>query len=131
MWVGTPLMHQGRSRRGIDCVGLLVVCAQSLGVVVQDRTDYDREPTGQSLMSHLSSYLTKASGNRILPGRVGVFTESRFPCHVGIFSEIDGTVHLIHALTNRRKVVEERYTESSHNGMRLVGCYDVTALIQE
>jgi cell wall-associated NlpC family hydrolase len=129
-WVGTPWVHQGRTARGLDCVGLLVVCAQALGIPVEDKADYGREPVGQSLMSHLSSYLTPAPRNEILPGRVGVFTESRFPCHVGVFSEVSGNLYLIHAYARRRKVVEEPFVEG-HRGLRLIGSYDVTALTQE
>lgn len=131
-WVGTPWVHQGRTRNGIDCAGLLVVSVTALGIEVQDRTDYEREPYQGSLMSHLSSYLRRAPGNQIKPGRIGVFTESRFPCHVGIFSEIGGVTHLIHAYARRRQVVEEPFMEG-HAGFRLIGCYDFAALtpIQE
>lgn len=126
-WVGTPWRHQGRTRVGVDCVGLLVVCARAIGLEVEDRTDYGQSPTNDSLLRHLSSYLTKAHNNQILPGRIGLFTENRFPCHVGIFSDVDGAPHLIHAFARRRMVVEEPFGERS-NGFRLIGVFDVSAL---
>lgn len=46
-WVGVPWVHQGRTRHGIDCAGLVVVTLRDLGLLpgkFEDPTAYGREP---------------------------------------------------------------------------------------
>lgn len=43
-WIGTPFRHQGRTRHGIDCVGLLVEVFRACGRDVQDLEAYARDP---------------------------------------------------------------------------------------
>lgn len=106
-WVGTPFRHQGRSRDGVDCVGVLVVVARALGIPHVDRVDYGKFPVGNELVSHLRSNLLLPSAPGKFPGQVALFREQHFPCHVGLLSWLHGTLHVIHARADRRKVVEE------------------------
>lgn len=43
-WIGTPFRHQGRTRHGIDCVGLLVETFRACGRDVVDLEGYARDP---------------------------------------------------------------------------------------
>ena len=43
-WIGTPFRHQGRTRHGVDCVGLLVEVFRACGRNVQDLEAYARDP---------------------------------------------------------------------------------------
>src|SRR5699024_7702666 len=43
-WVGVRWRHQGRSRDGVDCGGLLVVAMADIGKRVRDRRAYGRVP---------------------------------------------------------------------------------------
>lgn len=43
-WIGTPFRHQGRTRHGIDCVGLLVEVFRACGMDVTDMDGYARDP---------------------------------------------------------------------------------------
>lgn len=52
-YIGCPFHHQGRSRHGIDCVGLLVVCAHSVGASSYDFKTYRRRPDGETLLKEL------------------------------------------------------------------------------
>lgn len=43
-YIGTPFLHQGRSRIGIDCVGLLIEVFRQCGRDVVDLEAYARDP---------------------------------------------------------------------------------------
>ena len=45
-YVGVPFRHQGRTRHGVDCIGLVVCAARDIGITLADRTDYARDPNG-------------------------------------------------------------------------------------
>lgn len=44
-YLDVPFQHRGRSRRGLDCIGLLVMIARAFGVTVYDQQVYGRDPT--------------------------------------------------------------------------------------
>lgn len=50
-WIGVPFTHQGRSRDGVDCVGLVICVARELGLVPMDAdaNGYRRAPDGSML----------------------------------------------------------------------------------
>jgi cell wall-associated NlpC family hydrolase len=112
-WIGTPWRHQGRSRkRGVDCIGLLVVVARSFGLNVEDRTDYARDPTALHLLEHLRKQLVfvPPGANRL--GTVGVFRQSVLPCHVGILAQKYGQPSVIHARHGSGRVDEELLSDA-------------------
>jgi cell wall-associated NlpC family hydrolase len=47
-WIGVPFRHQGRSRAGVDCVGLIIGIARELDLPTGgiDRANYSRTPDG-------------------------------------------------------------------------------------
>lgn len=108
-WIGTRWVHQGRSRHGIDCIGLVVVVRQALGVGEYDIAGYPRAPDG-TFMSHFFA----AGGARIQipqaqPADLLLFKDARAPCHVGIITARDGDVmYMIHAAAGHHKVLEEQ-----------------------
>jgi cell wall-associated NlpC family hydrolase len=107
-WVGTRWLHQGRSREGIDCVGLVVVVRRALDIGNDDLAGYPREPDG-SFMSHFFG----AGGVRVgilkaQPADLLLFRDARSPCHVGIITARQGDLmHMIHAHATHHKVIEE------------------------
>lgn len=106
-WVGTPWRHQGRSRAGVDCVGLVVLVARTLGLKPEDVTGYARRQDGRALLRHLHKQLDQQSVTDWKNGNIGVFKESAFPIHVGFLSDRDGVPTVIHAHARRRQVIEE------------------------
>lgn len=52
--VGVPYLHQGRSRDGMDCVGLLVVIANEIGFEYVDYARYRRAARWTLLYVHLA-----------------------------------------------------------------------------
>ncbi|USM11580.1 NlpC/P6 family protein [Citromicrobium phage vB_CbaS-RXM] len=104
-WLGTKWMHQGRSRRGVDCVGLLICAAADLGIEVPDLKGYRRAPDPQVFLEHIRT--NSEFETDTLPGHFGIFRDGTQPCHVGIFGELHGRVSLLHAYAGTGKVMEE------------------------
>lgn len=107
-WIGTRWVHQGRSRDGIDCAGLIVMVCRALTISDYDAVSgYPRDPDG-SFMQHFFAL----GGKRIpiltaLPGDIMLFRDSIFACHCGFVADKDGAPSIVHAFTSRRKVLEE------------------------
>lgn len=94
--------HQGRSRAGVDCIGLVVVVAHQLGLSRADVADYGRLPDGKALRGLLAQHLMITRDAQ--PGDVLLMRMERNPLHVGIVSDVG----LIHAYAPMRQVVEHR-----------------------
>lgn len=106
-WIDTRWVHQGRSRAGIDCAGLLIMVGQSLGLPSEDLLGYRRSPDGRTFQQHIIGQTTFEAQPR--PGSIGMFREARFPTHTGIFAERDGQLTLIHAYMPYGRVLEEPF----------------------
>jgi hypothetical protein len=100
-------VHQGRTRRGIDCAGLLVVVAHELGLTTYDTTAYGRYPRNGELDQHLSEHCLPWAG-AITAGLVAEMSMRREPRHVGlIVPYVLGGFALLHSATGLG-VVEHR-----------------------
>jgi cell wall-associated NlpC family hydrolase len=108
-WLGVPWRHQGRTRSGIDCVGLVVRVALALGVSDYDSTGYSRRAQGQAFVEHFRSNMDGVAIPVARPGDVLVFADQAYPCHCGFLTEWLGHPHLLHAHATRRQVIEEPY----------------------
>ena len=53
-YIGTPFRHRGRSRLGVDCVGLGVLAYADCGVAVPDFRLYGREPHRDGLVARMT-----------------------------------------------------------------------------
>jgi cell wall-associated NlpC family hydrolase len=108
-WLGVPWRHQGRTRAGIDCVGLVVMVAKQLGLSDYDSTAYSRRPQGQGFVEHFRAHLDVIPIPNARIGDILVFADHAYPCHCGVLTERLKTPHLLHAHALRRKVIEEPY----------------------
>lgn len=108
-WRGTPWRHQGRSRAGIDCVGLVVCVARALRLSDYDSTGYGRRAQGQGFVAHFRDNMAGVALPDARPGDVLVFAEQAYPCHCGFLSRRLDQPHLLHAHATRRQVIEEPY----------------------
>lgn len=116
--LGIPWRHQGRSKTGLDCLGLLIVVADDLGIPYQDEQGYQRRPNGHNLVNKFKDQLQEISIKDIQPGDALIFADEIYPCHVAIVSEKYGKLHIIHAHATRRKVLEEQYGYEWPNKLR-------------
>lgn len=106
---GTPWRHQGRSRYGLDCIGLVWLAAKNAGgdvfsvAGVRDRRNYTREPSAEMAKT------IEATCERIEIPVAGClllfkFPRDPWPRHVAIYTDA-GT--MIHAECRTRKQVIE------------------------
>lgn len=118
-WIGVRWRHQGRSRDGVDCVGLLIVVARDLCLLPVARIDaieaqtagYSRYPTGEVLRRWCAAELSESTDPA--PGDVALFTTGSDPQHLGIIGDRPAGLSLIHAYALRpRKVIETIFDDA-------------------
>lgn len=114
-WLGVRWQHRGRTRVGVDCVGLPRCAYADLGVELPDFLDYPREPQPAVLEAHMTAALGepvhRAPVRRadLLPGDIVVLRHPSLPKHVGIVGDYPGRrLSLIHACGHTNKVIEHR-----------------------
>jgi len=88
-----PFRHQGRSKSGIDCLGLLAVTFRDRGMTVRDRTDYGRHPNLGELRAGLDERLIRVP--RSTGFRAGLVALFRDPLwlHVGLLTGPKSFIH--------------------------------------
>lgn len=113
--VRTPWRHRGRTERGVDCVGVVVLGLQAAGVPVNDRTAYSRDPDGTSLRAALVEQFGQPVWRRGDPVellRAGDVVSMRWadnPSHVGVlFDYYLGGLAMVHGYAGVKQVVEHR-----------------------
>ena len=109
-WLGVPWRHQGRSRTGVDCAGLVVQVARALELADYDTTAYSRRPQGQGFVAHFQAQMDGLAIPQAQAGDVLIFADQAYPCHCGFLTEWRDRPHLLHAHATRRQVIEEPYT---------------------
>lgn len=125
-WIDTPFVHQGRLMGvGVDCVGLVVGVAQSLGLApgYVDRRDYPRQPTDRYMGDQLNTHLVPVPIDARQAGDVLWFAWARDPQHLGMLTERNTVVHAYGMDTGRRSrggVVETTLSGSHLAAIRRV-----------
>lgn len=110
-YLGVRFRHQGRSRRGVDCAGLLLASMAAIGRPIADLEAYGREPLGGGLramlVSNLGDPVPKAD---MRPGDVALMKFRGEPSHVGLLGDYPHVgCSLIHAYAaDVMRVVEHR-----------------------
>ena len=107
-WLGVPFRHQGRTRQGVDCGGLLLCVAADAGLDVIAPATYSLSPDPQMIADTLHANCSNIPISDINPGDVLLFSFAGEPRHVGIASELAGKPAVIHAWAKPGKVVEHR-----------------------
>lgn len=102
-FIGVPWLHQGRSREGIDCLGLLVLSEAACGREMADRANYGRIPVDNELREGLEEHYGMAvlgeapALEDLLPGDKALLMLGRDPSHVGIIGDSPNGKTLIHS----------------------------------
>lgn len=122
-WLGVRWRHQGRTRLGIDCAGLVILVGKALGVVDYDTTNYQRRTHGTSFLQHFRMNMEEKAIVDVRPGDVLLFRDNQFPCHSTIVGEIGGALTIIHAHALLKKVLEERLDQADWMERR-VACFE-------
>jgi cell wall-associated NlpC family hydrolase len=119
-WLDVPFRHQGRSRHGVDCGGLLLMVATDAGLSVAAPTVYSMSPDPDMIADTLQTNCTRLQFRDQHPGDVLLFSFAGEPRHVGIASELAGHPAVIHAWAKPGKVVEHRIDDLWHKRLRAV-----------
>lgn len=125
--VGVPFRHQGRSLRGLDCVGLLVFVCGHLGVSVADQEGYPERPSNGLLegafCEHVASgVLLRIQTAKMQPGDFLMMRFGREPQHLAILA---GDT-IIHSYMTVGKVCEHRFDTRWRS--RVVSVYRLTGI---
>lgn len=116
-WLGTRWVHQGRSRQGIDCAGLLIKVAEHFELPHEDAQGYRRDP-GRQFLRIIRKWSEPVQPKAPLHGAIGIFHDTTMPCHTGIFA-VDsktGVVTVIHSEAfPKRRVHEQIYSEGNQS----------------
>ena len=112
---GTPFRHQGRTRFGLDCVGLIITVAKELNLMKCDFLGYSKDVQIKDgfMPRFREAGLKEVQFEDRRIGDVLVMHENRFPCHAAFITSLE-PMSVIHAYARRRRVVEERYTSALH-----------------
>jgi hypothetical protein len=115
-FIGVKFAHQGRSREGLDCLGLLLVSAAAVGLRFDgvaardvDVPNYSMRPDTVFLQQQLERFLVPVSEAKAAD--VVLLEIDGAPQHLAILSDypVVGELGMIHAYAVSRKVVEHRY----------------------
>mgnify|MGYP000170962720 CR=1 FL=1 len=102
-WAGVPYRHQGRTRHGVDCIGLPLVVWWEMGLCHGDYRQYPRRATDDRLRDLVATSCTDIPTPE--PGCLLLFRWQRHVQHCAIYT---GDT-MIHAHLPNRRVVEHSY----------------------
>jgi cell wall-associated NlpC family hydrolase len=108
-YIGTRWRHHGRSREGVDCVGLPIVCAQATrGWSTWPMPDYSATTQDETMLRMCRVHLVPVALADAQPGDIAVlgFDKQRHMAILGDYPH--GGLSLIHAYLPNRRVVECR-----------------------
>lgn len=106
-WIGVRFRHQGRSRAGVDCVGILGNSANARGMVFELPTDYDMRVDPERLIAYLRQRLAEVPVSRMVPGDILLIRYGGRSTHLALRTDKG----ILHASTEFKKVVEHGYEE--------------------
>lgn len=107
-YLGVRFRKGGRSRTGLDCVGLVTLVAYDIGYEhVKDVTCYDFEPHPNLFLDTIRSQTNPVMGLIPKPGNVVMLRQSIYPMHCGIIGQNQSGLTVINANLHMRSVVED------------------------
>jgi hypothetical protein len=126
--LGVRYRHQGRSREGVDCIGLPVCVRAALGLPAMDSEGYAKRSAGTEMLDYCRANMVAVDRSSIQPGDVLVQMHG-VTRHIAIVGDYPGGgLSIIHAHLPNKKVAECRLDDSFMAYVR--GCFrfpEVTA----
>jgi cell wall-associated NlpC family hydrolase len=118
-YIGVPFRHQGRTRAGMDCAGLLLAVADDCGIQYPRNLAYAMLPDLRLIDELLPQFCSPVDGPE--PGAVLRFNVAGRPQHLGLCGDHQTGLSVIHANMTIGKVCEHRLDEKWRR--RLVSCW--------
>jgi len=101
-YLGVPWLHQGRTRQGLDCAGLIICVAHELRLSSFDINGYGVEPQGHVLRSLLQDNAVQVREPKL--GDILLLRFTRLPQHLAIVTDYG----MIHTYRQVGRVVEHQ-----------------------
>jgi cell wall-associated NlpC family hydrolase len=120
--IGIPWVHAGRTRAGVDCVGLILLALDELGIHVEVRP-YGRWVREHELRARLEQAAKEETQREALPGDLLLLSVSHRIQHIGVLVLPDWIVHSHQSVG---KVVLERL--DGEWGRNVRGVFRIPAL---
>jgi cell wall-associated NlpC family hydrolase len=115
-----PFQHQGRTLRGVDCWGLVVLTCRTLGIPVADDHTYGPRPSEELVAETMAKTATRKPGGEIRPGNLLLLEIGGKKIHIAIAAEFQGRTTMIHTSQLARRV-----TERGLGGFPVVAVYAI------
>lgn len=123
-YLGVRFVHQGRSRAGLDCAGLVVRVAQDLGLSEFDWRGYGRLPDGDRMREVMQAQCVELKPDAAPSlGLVALMRFDAEPQHLAIVVDHPHGLGIVHALMQERKVAEHRL--DAKWAQRIVALYEL------
>lgn len=120
-FLGVRYAHQGRSRAGVDCIGLPVCVRAELGLEHLDAGAYARRTTDSEMLDFCRKNMRPVKRDALQPGDILVQMHGAVR-HMAIVGDYpSGGLSIIHAWLPNRKVAECRLDEEFMADVR--GCF--------
>jgi cell wall-associated NlpC family hydrolase len=106
-WLGVKFRHQGRSKSGIDCIGLFAEAAREIGRTIPIPSNYTHHPDQKVLFAELNRLFEKITKAEMAVGDLLLMRfmddQQRIPCrHVAIRTDLG----VLHSSAQFKKVTE-------------------------
>ena len=117
-FLGVRFAHQGRSVAGLDCLGLLMLTSQTLGLAFDgagvealDVPHYGTRPDAMLLKQKLDTHLQGIEKTDVRAADILLLKIDGMPQHLALLTDypMAGELGMIHAYAPAREVVEHRY----------------------
>ena len=120
-FLGVKYRHQGRSREGVDCIGLPVCVRAELGLPPMDATGYAKRTVDSEMLDFCRANMVPVDRASLQPGDLLVQMTGQLR-HIAIVGDYPGGgLSIIHAHLPNKKVVECRLDDVFMKTVR--GCF--------
>jgi len=112
-YLGVPWRHQGRSKKGVDCVGIILLAYLHIGVKINEIKGYSRKPDGfalRKIMDEEPNFMSVRTPYRA--GDVVLFRIRKDPQHIALLTGEEDNLYMIHSFNGgEKKVVEHSFAD--------------------
>lgn len=123
-YLGVRFKHEGRTRaEGLDCFGLIIRVAWDLDLSQFTLTGYGHYPHPLSVRKHCNAQMAKKPLVTMQPGDVVLCADQHWDCHLAIVGLNKHAFSVIHALAERKRVVESPLSDDLRSHIR--ACYQL------
>jgi cell wall-associated NlpC family hydrolase len=110
-WIGVKYQHQGRTRKGVDCIGLILGVSSELGVQLIAPDNYAPSPASNLVLKYADAQGVTIENKKLELGRIAVLwgIDSNEAQHFAVVGEYNGRQTMIHAFSRQGKVIEHSW----------------------